>query len=78
MNLATIAVWAWDKHRSVRDGRRVPERALLGLAAIGGSLGALVGVFGLGHKRRKGRFVLALAAILAAQAALAAALLASG
>jgi cold shock CspA family protein/uncharacterized membrane protein YsdA (DUF1294 family) len=67
VNVATLAVWAWDKYRAVRNGRRVPEAGLLGLAAIGGSVGAWIGVGWLGHKRRKSTFVLTLSAITALQ-----------
>ncbi|WP_169979538.1 cold shock and DUF1294 domain-containing protein [Tautonia rosea] len=67
VNAATLAVWTWDKHRAVRDGRRVPEAVLLGLAAIGGSVGAWIGIGGLGHKRRKSRFVLAMGVITGLQ-----------
>ncbi|MEW4566710.1 cold shock and DUF1294 domain-containing protein [Tautonia sp. JC769] len=67
VNGATLVVWAWDKHRAVRHGRRVPEIFLLGLAAIGGTVGAWIGVGWLRHKRRKSSFVLTLAAITALQ-----------
>ena len=70
INLSTLAVWAWDKHRAARDGRRVPEAALLGLAAIGGTLGAIVGVLALHHKRRKSRFIAGLGAITIVQVVL--------
>ena len=67
INPATLAAWAWDKHRAVRDHRRVPEAALLGLAAIGGIIGAVVGVSAFHHKNRKPRFLIGLALIAAAQ-----------
>jgi uncharacterized membrane protein YsdA (DUF1294 family)/cold shock CspA family protein len=67
ISLATLAVWAWDKHRAVRDARRVPEATLLGLAAIGGTIGALFGVIALNHKRSKPRFLMALGAIAVVQ-----------
>ncbi|WP_152052269.1 DUF1294 domain-containing protein [Tautonia marina] len=67
LNAATLAVWAWDKHRAVRNRRRVPEVVLLGLAAIGGSVGAWIGISWLGHKRRKSGFILMMSAITALQ-----------
>lgn len=67
INVATLAAWIWDKHRSVRDGRRIPEAALLGMAAIGGTVGAVLGVFVLGHKRRKPKFLVSLGVITATQ-----------
>ncbi|QDV37355.1 DUF1294 domain-containing protein [Tautonia plasticadhaerens] len=67
INLATLSVWAWDKHRAVRDRRRVPESALLGLAALGGTIGAALGVLALGHKRRKPGILIGIAAFTAIQ-----------
>jgi uncharacterized membrane protein YsdA (DUF1294 family) len=67
INLATLAVWTWDKHRAVRDARRVPESTLLAMAAIGGTIGALFGVFALSHKRSKPRFLMALGGISVVQ-----------
>lgn len=67
LNAATLAVWAWDKHRAVRDERRVPEVVLLALAAIGGSVGAWIGIFWLRHKRRKSQFLLMMSAITVLQ-----------
>ena len=78
MNLTTLVVWTWDKHRAVRDGRRVSEAALLSLAALGGMIGAWIGVGALGHKRRKPRFLIALGAITTLQIIAALALLLRG
>ena len=69
-NLATWAVYRLDKARAGRGARRVSERAMLALAAAGGSPGALVAVYAHRHrhKARKLAFVLPLWAIVAAQA----------
>lgn len=46
-----------DKRRSVREGRRrVAERVLLGGAALGGAVGAVLGMSLLRHKTRHMRF----------------------
>jgi uncharacterized membrane protein YsdA (DUF1294 family) len=70
-NLATWAVYRLDKARAGRGARRVSERALLALAAAGGSLGALVAVYAhrQRHKAKKLGFVLRLWAIVVVQAA---------
>jgi uncharacterized membrane protein YsdA (DUF1294 family)/cold shock CspA family protein len=67
ITVGTFAIWAWDKHRATRGLRRIPETALLGLAGIGGTLGALLGIGLLGHKRRKPRLLIALGGIATAQ-----------
>ena len=56
ISFATFGVFAWDKH-CARTGRwRVKEETLLGMAAIGGTIGALVGQHRLRHKTRKEPF----------------------
>jgi uncharacterized membrane protein YsdA (DUF1294 family) len=79
--LAAVNLWAFllfrqDKRAAVARDRRIPERTLLGLAAIGGSLGAVAAQQILRHKTRKQPFRSLLYLILAAQAGLAVLLLA--
>jgi uncharacterized membrane protein YsdA (DUF1294 family) len=71
-NVATWAVYRVDKARARRRARRVSERALLTMAALGGSPGALVAVYAhrQRHKARKRGFVAPLWLITAAHAAL--------
>jgi uncharacterized membrane protein YsdA (DUF1294 family) len=59
LNAATWAVYRWDKRQAGRRGRRIPERTLLRLAWYGGSLGALLAVYGHCncHKARKVAFL---------------------
>ena len=75
-NVATWAIYRIDKARAGRAGRRIPERALLLMAALAGSPGALVAVYGhrLRHKNRKRSFVVPLWLIAMAHLALVAAL----
>jgi uncharacterized membrane protein YsdA (DUF1294 family) len=56
INLATFAVFGWDKRRSVADLPRIREIQLLWLAALGGSFGALVARRMFRHKTRKQPF----------------------
>ncbi|WP_205854160.1 DUF1294 domain-containing protein [Phenylobacterium kunshanense] len=75
MNLMAFGAFADDKRRAVRGARRIPEQTLLSLAAMGGSLGALIAQQLLRHKTRKQPFRTNLILIAAGQAAAAAALL---
>ena len=58
INLLTAAVYIWDKHQAVAQRWRVPEARLLGLAAIGGALGALLAMQIWRHKTHKWPFAL--------------------
>jgi uncharacterized membrane protein YsdA (DUF1294 family) len=73
-NVVTWATYRLDKARAraARGDRRIPERTLLAMAAAGGSLGALIAVYGhrQRHKAKKLGFMLALWAIAAVQAGL--------
>jgi uncharacterized membrane protein YsdA (DUF1294 family) len=56
LNLATFAIFGFDKAAAVAKRPRVPERALLTLAALGGSPAALLARPAFRHKTRKQPF----------------------
>lgn len=66
-NLAAFLVYGIDKERARRHQWRISEKTLLGLALIGGSVGALAGMYLFRHKTRKVRFVIGVPVILAVQ-----------
>ena len=56
INVLTFAVYGVDKWKA-RQGRwRVPEATLLGLAAVGGSVGAWLAMRLFRHKTQKKKF----------------------
>ncbi|OWJ67936.1 DUF1294 domain-containing protein [Inquilinus limosus] len=55
-SLAAFALFAWDKGCAVAGRRRVPERTLLAVAAIGGTPGAIAAQRLLRHKTVKEPF----------------------
>ena len=67
VNLMTFAVFAADKRAAAGRLRRTPEATLLGLAAIGGGLGAVSAQHLLRHKTRKQPFAGRLNLILVGQ-----------
>jgi uncharacterized membrane protein YsdA (DUF1294 family)/cold shock CspA family protein len=67
VNVATWPVYAWDKHRAVMGGRRVPEAVLLGLALAGGSPAAALAMWTLHHKTSKPSFLFGFAAVVIVQ-----------
>jgi uncharacterized membrane protein YsdA (DUF1294 family) len=69
LNLATFVIFGWDKAAAADRRSRVPERALLTLAALGGSPGALLARPVFRHKTRKQPFSAWLLLIVFVQAA---------
>ena len=67
INILTFIVYGIDKWRVVHNRWRIPEATLLGLAIIGGSIGALLGMKVWHHKTKHKKFVLGLPAILTIQ-----------
>jgi uncharacterized membrane protein YsdA (DUF1294 family) len=68
INLWTFLAFWLDKRRACANRRRIPERDLLGLAALGGSPCALLARSLFRHKVRKEPFSTRLALIAALQA----------
>ena len=60
-----------DKHKARKKKWRIPERTLLLTAALGGSLGVLLGMYALRHKTLHRKFTIGVPVILAAQCLLA-------
>jgi uncharacterized membrane protein YsdA (DUF1294 family) len=69
INLATFVIFGLDKAAAADKRSRVPERALLTLAALGGSPGALLARPVFRHKTRKQPFSAWLTLIVFAQVA---------
>lgn len=70
INLIAFLTFGADKRRARRDRRRVRESTLFLLAAIGGSIGALLGMYVFRHKTRHWYFCVGIPAILILQIAL--------
>lgn len=56
INIVTWIAFGLDKWKAKSGKWRIPERTLLLLALIGGSLGALAGMIMFRHKTRKAKF----------------------
>lgn len=69
INAVAIAAYGWDKLCAIRKWWRVPELTLLGLVAIGGSVGALVAMKLFHHKTLHLKFKYGVPLILALQVA---------
>ena len=78
VNLLTFCLYGHDKSAAVRGKSRVPNRVLIGLAVIGGSPGALAGMYLFRHKTKKWYYTVTIPAILLLQITAALFLSASG
>lgn len=67
VNLLAFAAMGIDKAKAKAGRWRIPEATLMGLAAVGGSIGAMAGMYLFRHKTRKPKFKYGLPAILAFQ-----------
>ena len=64
VNLFAFILYGIDKDKSRKKLWRISERTLLGIAAIGGSLGALIGMRVFHHKTKHWYFRFGLPLIL--------------
>lgn len=70
INAAAFLLMLVDKQKARKNLWRIPERTLFLSALLGGSIGALLGMYTFRHKTRHLSFTLGMPAILAAQIAL--------
>lgn len=69
VNAVGFAVMLYDKYLAKNNLWRIPETTLFGIAAVGGSVGCLVGMYTARHKTKHLSFTLGIPAILIAQVA---------
>ena len=71
INAVAFLLLLVDKLKAKKNRWRIPERTLFGSALLGGSIGAILGMYTFRHKTRHLSFTLGMPAILIAQVALA-------
>lgn len=67
INIAAFCLYGIDKSAAVKEKWRIPNRVLLGLAAIGGSIGAWAGMYTFRHKTKKWYYAVTVPAMLLLQ-----------
>lgn len=67
VNALGLLLMLIDKKKSQKNRWRIPERTLFLTAALGGSVGCLMGMYLFRHKTKHLSFTLGMPAILAAQ-----------
>lgn len=74
VNLISFCLMGIDKSKAIRHKWRIPEKTLFISAALGGSIGAILGMRLFHHKTKHWYFVWGMPIILLVQLALAAVL----
>lgn len=67
INIITFMVYGIDKEKAKRKMWRIPEATLLGLAVIGGSVGAYAGMQLFRHKTKHPKFTIGVPVIFVLQ-----------
>lgn len=70
INAAGFLLMLSDKRRAKKKRWRIPEATLLGVAAIGGSLGSWIGMYLFRHKTKHPKFTVGIPLLLIAHIAL--------
>ena len=64
VNAASFILMIVDKYKAKIKLWRIPEATLMGVAAIGGSLGALIGMYTVRHKTKHPKFTVGIPLLL--------------
>ena len=70
INLIGFFIMFIDKQRAIHKEWRIPERTLINISIIGGSIGMLIGMSTFRHKTQHKKFTLGVPAILIVQFAI--------
>lgn len=71
VNALSLTLMLVDKHKAKTNAWRIPEATLLTVAALGGSLGAFLGMRIARHKTRHPKFSIGLPVLMALHIAIA-------
>ena len=71
INVAAFCMYGIDKSAAIRHKQRIPNRVLIGMAVIGGSAGALAGMYTFRHKTQKKYYTITIPVVLIIQIVLA-------
>ncbi|MBN1039499.1 MULTISPECIES: DUF1294 domain-containing protein [unclassified Clostridium] len=67
INFIGFCIMLIDKNRAIHKEWRVPEKTLIGISIIGGSIGMLLGMFTFSHKTKHLKFLLGIPVIIIIQ-----------
>ena len=69
VNIAAFCIYGMDKSAAIKQKQRIPNRVLLLIAAFGGSIGALAGMYTFRHKTKKWYYTITVPVMLILQIA---------
>ncbi len=67
INALGLVLMLVDKYKAKKNLWRIPEATLMGVAALGGSVGCLIGMYTVRHKTLHLKFTVGIPVILAFQ-----------
>lgn len=68
INIIAFIMYGRDKRKAIQGAFRTPERILIGVAIIGGSVGAYAGMHMFHHKTKHAKFFIGVPLIIIVQA----------
>lgn len=71
INAVGIFFMLADKQKAKKKQWRIPEATLMGIAAVGGSVGVLIGMYAFRHKTKHAKFYIGVPLLLILQIGLA-------
>lgn len=69
INIAAFIIYGADKHKAKKGQWRIPEKTLIGVAVLGGSIGAVMGMRLFSHKTKHPKFYIGIPVIILLQIA---------
>ena len=70
INIVTLILYITDKRRAQKNKWRIKENTLIAMAALGGSIGAFLGMYGFRHKTKHPKFYIGVPLIFLLQVGL--------
>ncbi|AQS03930.1 MULTISPECIES: DUF1294 domain-containing protein [Clostridium] len=67
INLLGFLIMFIDKQRAIHKEWRIPEKTLIGISILGGSIGMLIGMSSFRHKTKHKKFTIGVPLILLMQ-----------
>ncbi len=65
INIIGLCAFGIDKQKAIKNKWRIPEATLMGIAFIGGTIGAVIGMKLFHHKTKKPKFYIGIPVIIA-------------